>query len=87
MIKTLSFAVMHFSIAFGVAFALTGDVVIGGLVAIVEPAVNTVGYYFHEKIWGRIRARQSGTWRGGLRKGPCASRSVSAEGCGEAMAA
>lgn len=54
MSKTMSFAVMHFTIAFGVAYALTGDVVIGGAVAIIEPAVNTVGYYFHEKIWARI---------------------------------
>lgn len=55
MIKTMSFAAMHFSVAFGVTYALTGDLVIGGLVALVEPAVNTVGYYFHEKLWDRIR--------------------------------
>jgi uncharacterized membrane protein len=51
MTKTMSFAVMHFTIAFGVTYALTGDIVIGGAVAIIEPAVNTVAYYFHEKIW------------------------------------
>ena len=86
MIKTLSFAVMHFSIAFGVACALTGDVVIGGLVAIVEPAVNTVGYYFHEKVWGRIRERRSGV--GGREpKRSFASRPISAEECGSGMAA
>lgn len=51
MAKTLSFAVMHFSVAFSVAWLLTGDLVIGGLVAMVEPAVNTVAYYFHEKVW------------------------------------
>ena len=55
MIKTTTFAIMHFSIAFLVTWLLTGDVLIGGLVAIVEPAVNTVGYFFHEKIWQRIR--------------------------------
>jgi uncharacterized membrane protein len=54
MIKTMSFAAMHFTVAFGVAYALTGDVVIGGAVALVEPAVNTIAYYFHEKIWARI---------------------------------
>ncbi len=56
MIKTASFAVMHFSVAFAVAYALTGDVVIGGAVALVEPAVNTVAYYFHEKVWARVQA-------------------------------
>ena len=59
MIKTTTFAIMHFSIAFLVAWLLTGDVLVGGLVATVEPAVNTVGYFFHEKIWQRIaRNRQ-----------------------------
>jgi len=60
MIKTLTFAGIHFSIAFGVAYALTGDVVVGGLVALVEPMVNTVGYYVHEKIWERLRASRAG---------------------------
>lgn len=55
MTKTFSFAVMHFIIAFGVAYLLTGDVVVGGLVALVEPAVNTVGYHFHEKAWAFFR--------------------------------
>lgn len=55
MIKTITFAVMHFSVAFAVAWLLTGDIVIGGAVAMVEPAVNTVAYYFHEKIWNRIK--------------------------------
>ncbi|WP_108124333.1 DUF2061 domain-containing protein [Saccharospirillum mangrovi] len=60
MIKTATFAVMHFSIAFSVAWALTGSPVVGGLVALVEPAVNTVAFYFHEKIWKRIeRVRAS----------------------------
>ena len=58
MLKTLSFAIMHFSIAFTVAYLLTGDIVVGGLVALVEPAVNTVGYVFHEKIWQRLQQRK-----------------------------
>ena len=53
MLKTASFAVMHFSIAFTVAYLLTGSVVVGGAVALIEPAVNTVAYYFHEKLWSR----------------------------------
>ncbi|MFN6971706.1 MAG: DUF2061 domain-containing protein [Rheinheimera sp.] len=41
MLKTISFAIMHFCVAFSVAFLLTGDWVVGGLLAVVEPAVNT----------------------------------------------
>ncbi|RCX21999.1 DUF2061 domain-containing protein [Thioalbus denitrificans] len=55
MTKTLSFAVMHFTIAFAVAYLLTGDLVVGGAVALVEPAVNTVGYHVHEKVWAFFR--------------------------------
>ena len=58
-VKTLSFAIMHFTVAFAVVFALTGDVVVGGVVAMIEPAVNTVAYHFHEKIWLRLSPRRS----------------------------
>ena len=34
---------------------MTGDVLVGGAIALVEPAVNTVAYHFHEKVWVRIR--------------------------------
>ncbi|WP_078120959.1 DUF2061 domain-containing protein [Thiosocius teredinicola] len=58
MIKTASFAVMHFGIAFTVTYMLTGDVLIGGAVALVEPAINTVAYYFHDRVWERLRRRR-----------------------------
>lgn len=49
LVKTVTFAVMHFTVAFLVTWALTGDILIGSLVAMVEPAINTVAFYFHEK--------------------------------------
>ena len=51
--KTATFATMHFSIAFAVAYVVTGDVWVGGLLAVIEPAVNTVGYTLHEWVWQR----------------------------------
>ena len=51
MAKTLSFAVMHMTIAFSVVYLLTGDVLAGGAVALIEPLCNTVAFYFHEKLW------------------------------------
>lgn len=51
--KTASFAVFHFSVAFLVTFILTGDALIGGLMAVIEPSVNTVVFYFHERFWQR----------------------------------
>ncbi|MBJ6136728.1 DUF2061 domain-containing protein [Marinobacter litoralis] len=53
LLKTITFAVTHFTVAFSVAYLLTGDLLIGGLIAMVEPAINTVAYFFHEKMWAR----------------------------------
>jgi uncharacterized membrane protein len=58
MLKTISFTIMHFSIAFTVAYLLTGDLLVGSLVAMVEPAVNTVGYIIHEQVWQRLQLKQ-----------------------------
>ena len=46
MTKTVSFAGMHFSIAFAVAYLITGSLIVGG----------EVGYHFHERIWARVTA-------------------------------
>ncbi|MBM6551317.1 DUF2061 domain-containing protein [Marinomonas ostreistagni] len=56
--KTLTFALVHFSIAFTVTYLVTGSFLLGGTVALLEPAVNTVAYHFHEKLWanGRLQA-------------------------------
>jgi uncharacterized membrane protein len=54
MIKTITFACVHFSVAFTVAYILTGSVAVGGLVAVVEPLCNTVAYHLHEKAWIRF---------------------------------
>ena len=60
MIKTMTFAVVHFTVAFSVAYLMTGSVVIGGAIALIEPAINTIAYYFHEQVWNRIQnARRS----------------------------
>jgi uncharacterized membrane protein len=29
-------------------------VLVGGAIALVEPAVNTIAYHFHELVWTRI---------------------------------
>ena len=53
LIKTVTFALTHFTVAFTVAYLLTGDLIVGSLIAMVEPAINTVAYFFHERIWAR----------------------------------
>lgn len=64
MTKTLSFAAVHFCVAFMVGFLMTGSVWVGGALALVEPACNTVAFHFHEKVWKRIEQRRSPDRRG-----------------------
>ena len=64
MTKTMSFAAVHFSVAFSVGYLMSGSVLVGGAIALVEPAVNTVAYHVHEKVWSRVQAgRHAGTHR------------------------
>ena len=52
--KTLSFAALHFGVAFLVAYALTGSVAIATGIGLLEPLANTVAFYFHERAWRRF---------------------------------
>jgi uncharacterized membrane protein len=56
MTKTISFAIVHFTVAFTVGYLMTGSVLVGGTIALVEPAINTVAYYLHEQVWNRRQA-------------------------------
>ena len=53
--KTLSFAVIHLAIAVSLGWLFTGGFVLGGVLALVEPAANTVVSHFLEtgsRRWG-----------------------------------
>ena len=63
MSKTLSFAALHFTVAFCVAYLLSGSVLVGGAIALVEPIINTVAYHFHEKLWNRLGTAKAGRAR------------------------
>ena len=63
MTKTLTFAAVHMSVAFGVGYAMTGSLAVGGALALVEPLVNTVAYFIHEKAWARFGQRDQATTR------------------------
>ena len=60
--KTVTFAIMHFTVAFSVAYLLTGSLVVGGAVALIEPAINTIAFYFHELAWEKgVESKLSAT--------------------------
>ncbi len=47
--KTASFAVLHFAVAFGIAYLLTDSIGIASALALIEPLANTVAFFFHER--------------------------------------
>lgn len=58
MTKTLSFACVHFTVAFTVGYLMTGSIAIGGAVALVEPLCNTFAFHLHEKAWSRFEKQR-----------------------------
>ena len=58
MIKTITFAILHFSVAFSVAYILTGSIGVSSAVALVEPIVNTVVFLFSRKSVEPLREKQ-----------------------------
>ncbi|HPX88992.1 MAG TPA: DUF2061 domain-containing protein [Methylophilaceae bacterium] len=59
MTKTFTFAILHFAVAFTVAYLLTGSFLIGGLLALIEPLCNTVVFYFHERAWQMVEQKKT----------------------------
>lgn len=51
--KTISFAIVHFFVAFSVGYVLSGDILVGGAIALVEPLINTFAYHLHELFWAK----------------------------------
>jgi uncharacterized membrane protein len=59
MLKTLTFALLHFGVAFSVTYLLTGSIAVATGVGLIEPIVNTVAFHFHERAWRRAETRRA----------------------------
>lgn len=53
--KTLTFLALHLLVGFTVAYLFTGSLALAGGIALVEPLVNAVVFFFHERAWTRER--------------------------------
>ncbi|MNH49640.1 hypothetical protein D3C73_12210 [compost metagenome] len=58
-LKTVTYGLMHFTVAVLVAFALTRDWRIALAIGTVEPLVQTVFFTLHDRIWTRIEAKKA----------------------------
>ncbi|MEQ6333478.1 DUF2061 domain-containing protein [Sphingobium sp. MK2] len=59
LIKTGTYLSIHLTVGFTVAYLMTGSVALAGGIALVEPVINAVAFFFHEKAWKKIQARPS----------------------------
>lgn len=58
--KTLTYSIMHFAVAFAVAFVLTGfNWRLALAIGFIEPVVQTVFFTVHDRIWARIEAKRA----------------------------
>jgi len=51
--KTGSYALMHLMVAITVAYLLTRDWRAALAIGIIEPLVQTVAFYFHDRAWSK----------------------------------
>ena len=51
--KTTSFLALHLLVGFTVAYVVTGSASMAGGIALIEPLVNAVVFFFHERAWRR----------------------------------
>ena len=58
-LKTVTYGLMHFTVAVLVAFALTRDIRIALAIGTIEPLVQTVFFTLHDRIWTRAEARKA----------------------------
>ena len=56
--KTASYYVMHITVAAAVGYAVTGDVWLALTLSLLEPTVQAVAFFFHEKAWDRAARRR-----------------------------
>ena len=59
--KTGSYALMHFIVAITVAYLLTWDWRAALAIGIVEPLVQTVAFYFHDRAWSKTTGEAPAT--------------------------
>lgn len=57
-LKTASYSAMHFVVAIAVTFAITQDWRAALAVGLIEPAVQTVAFLVHDRVWARLDRKQ-----------------------------
>ncbi|MDO5626631.1 MAG: DUF2061 domain-containing protein [Pseudomonadota bacterium] len=57
--KTASYYVLHIVVAAAVGYAVTGQWWMALTLSLLEPTVQAVAFFFHEKAWQRAAVREA----------------------------
>lgn len=60
--KTASYYLVHITVASAVAYAVTGNLYAALTLSLLEPSVQAVVYFFHDKAWGHSTGQRARTW-------------------------
>ena len=55
LVKTISWRITGSSATFLIAYLLTGNFAVAGVIGVTQMISNTILYYVHERIWNKIR--------------------------------
>jgi uncharacterized membrane protein len=58
--KTVSWYIFHNAMMFTITYLLTGSWELGLTIALLQTLVEAILYYFHERIWLRIKPKKTG---------------------------
>jgi uncharacterized membrane protein len=53
-VKTVSWRITGSSATFLIAYIMTGNLAIAGVIGIIQMISNTILYYIHERIWNKV---------------------------------
>lgn len=59
LMKTASYYLIHICVAAMVAYAVTGNLWASLTLSLLEPTVQAVAFFFHEKAWNRAGRRNA----------------------------
>jgi uncharacterized membrane protein len=57
--KTLSYYIMHITVAMLVAYVITGNLWMAITLSLIEPTVQAIAFFFHEKVWNAQDRKKS----------------------------
>jgi uncharacterized membrane protein len=55
LVKTVSWRITGSTATFLIAFLLTGNLTVAGIIGVTQMISNSILYFMHERIWNKIK--------------------------------